>query len=83
MKKLRELKHFHGLEIEHCDNGVFLGQNKCATDLLCKSRMENCKPSRTLIEVNSKLSKEIEGSLLDDETMYRMFINGLIYLALT
>ena len=83
MKKLRELKHFHGLEIEHCDNGVFLGQNKCATDLLCKSGMETCKLSRTLIDVNSKLSKDMKGGLLDDETMYRMFINSLIYLALT
>ena len=69
--------------VEHCDNWVFLGQNKCATDLLCKSGIENCKPSGTLIEVNSKLSKDMEAGLLDDETMYRIFIDGLIYLALT
>lgn len=70
MKKLRELKHFHGLEIEHCDNGVFLGQNKCTTDLLRKSGMENCKPNGTLIEVNCKLSKvckDMEGGLLEDD----------------
>lgn len=83
MKKLKELKHFHGLEIEHCNNGVFLGQNKCAMDLICKSGMENCKPGGTLIEVNSKLSKDMEGGLFDDETMHRMFIDSLIYLALT
>ena len=58
MKKLRELKHFFGLKIDHCDKRVFLYQHKYGIDLLCKFGIENCKPSSTLIEVKSKLSKD-------------------------
>ena len=34
MKELGELKHFLGLEVEHTKEGLFLGQQKYAKDLL-------------------------------------------------
>ena len=41
-----------------------------------------CKPVKTPMESNLKLSKE-QGNLLDDPTMYRRWIGKLLYLTIT
>lgn len=82
MKELGELKHFLGLEIDRSKEGVFLCQQKYATDLLNKYGMMECKSISTPMEANTKLCAH-EGKDLEDTTMYRQLVGSLIYLTLT
>ncbi|CAM8915542.1 unnamed protein product [Rhodiola kirilowii] len=54
MKKLGELKHFVGLEMETTKEGIFLCQEKYAKDLLTKYGMTESKPISTHLEANVK-----------------------------
>ncbi|XP_057488562.1 secreted RxLR effector protein 161-like [Actinidia eriantha] len=54
MKKLGELKHFLGLEVDRSNEGLFLFQQKYAKDLLKKYGMLECKPIATPMEANAR-----------------------------
>ncbi|KAL3739333.1 hypothetical protein ACJRO7_020705 [Eucalyptus globulus] len=82
MKELGELKHFLGLEIDRTKEGLFLCQQKYARDFLKKFGMLDCKPIFTPLDGNTKLCAE-EGRELEDSTMYRQLVGGLIYLTIT
>ncbi|KAK3119631.1 hypothetical protein QOZ80_9AG0673040 [Eleusine coracana subsp. coracana] len=82
MKELGELRHFLGLEMEHMKEGLFLGQQKYAKDLLQRYGMLDCKPISTPMDPNVRL-REDEGKELEDVTMYRQMVGSLIYLTLT
>nr|XP_017221153.1 PREDICTED: uncharacterized mitochondrial protein AtMg00810-like [Daucus carota subsp. sativus] len=82
MKELGELKHFLGLEVDHTENGLFLCQQKYATDLLKRFGMLECKPVSTPMEPNAKLCAH-EGKDLQDSSMYRQIVGSLIYLTIT
>ncbi|GMI77806.1 hypothetical protein HRI_001449800 [Hibiscus trionum] len=82
MKELGELKHFLGLEVEHMKEGIFLGQQKYAKDLLQRYGMLDCKPISTPMDPNIKLQID-EGKDLEDTTMYRQLVGSLIYLTLS
>ena len=69
MKKLGELKHFLGLEVEFT-KGLFLGQQKYAKDLLQWYVMIDCKPMSTPMDSNVRL-QENEGKDLEDVSIYR------------
>ena len=69
MKEFGELKHFLGLEVERTKEGLFLGQQKYAKDLLQRYEMIDCKPMSTPIDPNVRL-QEVEGKDLEDVTMY-------------
>ena len=82
MKELGELKHFLGLEVERNKVGIFMCQQKYATDLLKKYGMLECKAIATPMEANTKLCAH-EGKDLEDTTMYQQLVGSLIYLTLT
>jgi len=82
MKELGELKHFLGLEVERTKEGLFLGQQKYAKDLLQRYGMLDCKPISTPMDPNVRLQED-EGNDLEDMTMYRQLVGSLIYLTLT
>ena len=69
MKKLRELRHFLGLEVDCTKDYLFLYQQKYAKDLLQKFGMLECKPISTPVEVNAKLCAH-EDRDLKDGSMY-------------
>ena len=81
MKELGELKHFLGLEVERTKDGIFLGQQKYAKDLLERYGMLDCKPISTPMDPNVKFKDE--GKKLEDVTMYQRMVGSLIYLTLT
>ena len=81
MKELEELKHFLGLEVERTKEGLFLGQQKYAKDLLQRYRMLDCKPISTPMDPNVRLQED-KGRDLEDVTMYRQLVGSLIYLTL-
>ena len=70
MKKLGELKNFLGLEVERTKEGLFLGQQTYAKDLLQRYRMIDCKPMSTPMDSNVRL-QENEGKDLEDVSIYR------------
>ena len=69
MKELRELKHFLGLEVERTKEGLFLGQQKYAKDLLQRYGMLDFKPISTPMNPNVRLQED-EGNDLEDMTMF-------------
>ena len=82
MKELGELKHFFGLEVERTKEGLFLGQQKYAKDLLQRYEMLDCKPISTPMDPNVRLQED-KGKNLEDVTMYQQLVGSLIYLTLT
>ena len=82
MKEFGELKHFLGLGVERTKEGLFLGQQKYAKDLLQRYGMIDCKSMSTPMDPNVRLQED-EGKDLEDVTMYWQLVRSLIYLTLT
>ncbi|GKA41432.1 ribonuclease H-like domain-containing protein [Tanacetum coccineum] len=62
-------------------SGMFLSQQKYATEVLDRAGMLNCKPCRTPVDTDSKLSAD--GALIFDSTLYRSLAGALQYLTFT
>ncbi|KAJ4971777.1 hypothetical protein NE237_004876 [Protea cynaroides] len=75
-QKLGELYHFLGLELEQNDQGIFLGQQKYAKDLLIRFGMSESNISITPMEVNAKLSIDEEEDV-KDPTRFRDLLRVL------
>lgn len=65
IKKLRKLKYFLGIEVAHSEKGIFISQQKYILDLLKKTRMVNCKPCETPIDLKHRLDNDEEGATID------------------
>ena len=57
MKEFGELKHFLGLEVVRTKEGIFLGQQKYAKNLLQGYGMIDCKPISTPMDPNVRLQE--------------------------
>ena len=57
MTDLGLMRYFLGIEVKQTQDGMFMSQQKYATDILKKFKMDRCKPVDTPIEVGTKLSK--------------------------
>ena len=82
MTDLGVMKYFLRIEIHQSDNGIFVGQQKYATDIIQKFRMINCKPADTPIAQGTKLSKEDVAPSIDF-TLYKSLVGSLLYLTVT
>ncbi|XP_052172155.1 uncharacterized mitochondrial protein AtMg00810-like [Diospyros lotus] len=81
MKDLGDLHYFLGIEVQRSCTGLFLSQQKYASDLLTKALMHQSKPIATPLP--SKL-QDWHGSLpYYNPTFYRNLVGGLQYLTLT
>ena len=82
MKDLGQLKYFLGIEVARSKHGVLLSQQKYVLDLLTETKMLDCKPVETPMEMNHKL-----GILPDqaptDKGRYQQLVGRLIYLSHT
>ena len=56
LKDLGDLHYFLGIEVSKVQDGIFLTQEKYASDLLKHVGMENCKPVNTPLSPSEKLS---------------------------
>jgi len=79
MSMMGELKFFLGIQINQCKDGVYVHQSKYTKELLKKFKLEDCKEMNTPMHPTCTLSKEYQGSKVDQK-QYRGMIGSLLYL---
>eukprot|EP00253_Pinus_taeda_P006542 PITA_06542 len=79
MKDLGLMHCFLGLEVWQKEGEIFLGQGRYATDILKRSRMQDCIPMSTPMITNWKKIDALDDKDVDP-TLYRQLIDYLMYL---
>ncbi|GJU26008.1 ribonuclease H-like domain-containing protein [Tanacetum coccineum] len=80
MTDLGSLNYFLGISVTRNASGMFLSQQKYATEVLDRAGMLNCKPCRTPVDTDSKLSAD--GAPISDSTLYRSLALYIIHVCL-
>nr|GEZ77487.1 ribonuclease H-like domain-containing protein [Tanacetum cinerariifolium] len=81
MTDLGPLNYFLGVFVTRDTSGMFLSQQKYATEVVERADMLTCNPCRTPVDTNSKLSAD--GDPISDPTLYRSLTGALQYLTFT
>ncbi|GKE81863.1 retrovirus-related pol polyprotein from transposon TNT 1-94, partial [Tanacetum coccineum] len=79
MSMMGELNFFLGLQITQLEDGIFFNQSKYIKEMHKKFGLEESKPMKTPISIETKLTKDKEGEFVDN-TKYRGMIGSLLYL---
>nr|GFB42807.1 copia protein [Tanacetum cinerariifolium] len=66
MSMMGELNFFLGLQIKQLEDGIFFNQSKYIKEILKKFGLENSKPMKTPISMETKLMKDVEGESVDN-----------------
>ena len=82
MTDLGELHHFLGIGVQQSKCGIFISQEKYASQVLEKFNMMNANPVSTPCVAGSKLCKNGEGKFVDP-TIFRSLVGNLMYLTAT
>jgi hypothetical protein len=82
MTDLGKMKYFLGIEVNQSDQGIFIYQQKYATEILSRFGMEDCNGVCSPIVPGCKLVKDEKGKATD-ATMYKKMIGCLMYLLAT
>ncbi|XP_057760915.1 uncharacterized mitochondrial protein AtMg00810-like [Arachis stenosperma] len=82
MKDLVSLTYFLGLEVISTDDGIYLSQAKYALDLLARAGITDSRTESTPLEPNVRFTP-MDGTVLDNPTLYRQLAGGLVYLTIT
>nr|GEU91482.1 ribonuclease H-like domain-containing protein [Tanacetum cinerariifolium] len=81
MTDLGSHNYFLGISVTRDSSGMFLSQKKYVVEILERAHMVNCNPSRTLVDIESKL--RIDGDPVSVLTLYRSLAGSLQYLTFT
>ncbi|GJR80227.1 putative ribonuclease H-like domain-containing protein [Tanacetum coccineum] len=79
MSFMGELTFFLGLQVKHKEDGIFISQDKYATEILKKFSFTNIKIGSTPMETQKPLLKDEYGEEVD-VYLYRSMIGSLMYL---
>ncbi|GKF00404.1 ribonuclease H-like domain-containing protein, partial [Tanacetum coccineum] len=60
MTDMGPLNYFLGISVTRDSSGLFLSQKKYAIEILDSAHMDNCNPSRTPIDTESKLGSDVQ-----------------------
>ncbi|GKD46273.1 ribonuclease H-like domain-containing protein [Tanacetum coccineum] len=60
MTDLGSLNYFFGISVSRDSLGLFLSQKKYVVEILKRAHMVNCNPSRTPIDIESKLGVDVQ-----------------------
>jgi hypothetical protein len=82
MKYLGIMKYFWGIEVDQSTKGIFVCQQKYATDIIKIFRMEDFNPTETHIPLGTKLRKQ-DGGPVVNFTLYKSLVGSLLYLTAT
>ncbi|GJW57298.1 ribonuclease H-like domain-containing protein [Tanacetum coccineum] len=81
MTDLSSLNCILGISVTRDYSGMFLSQRKYAVEIIERSHMVNCNPSRTPVDTESKLRDD--GDRVCDPTLYQSLASSLQYLTFT
>ena len=83
VKDLGELHYFLGVQViqDHKKGTIWIGQPTFTESVLQKCGMNEAKPIKTPVNVNSKLLNTSEESELVDQSLYQSAVRSLLYLA--
>ena len=76
MKDLGPLNYFLGIAVNRTSTGLFLSQQRYASELLEKAGMSQCNPVATPVATSVKLCANAS-SPCDDPTLYRSLAGAL------
>nr|GEZ32203.1 uncharacterized mitochondrial protein AtMg00810-like [Tanacetum cinerariifolium] len=79
MSSIEELTFFLGLQVKQKEDGIFICQDKYASEILNKTGFSDVKTVSTPIETQKPLFKDEDGVEVDVH-MYRSMIGSLVYL---
>ncbi|MCH79438.1 gag-pol polyprotein [Trifolium medium] len=79
MSMVGELTYFLGLQVKQMEDTIFISQSKYAKNIVKKFGMENSPHKRTPAATHLKLTKDEQGTSVD-QSMYRSMIGSLLYL---
>ncbi|CAJ2640382.1 unnamed protein product [Trifolium pratense] len=82
MTDLGKMKYFLGVEVNQCEQGIFIHQQKYGTEILQRFGMQDCNKVCSPIVPGCKLVKD-ETALACDATLYKQMIGCLTYLLAT
>ena len=82
MKDLGPLNNFFGIAVNRTSTGLFLSQQRYASEILEKAGMSQCNPVATPVATSGKLCANA-GSSCEDPTLYRSLAGALQYLTFT
>nr|GEW69722.1 retrotransposon protein, putative, unclassified [Tanacetum cinerariifolium] len=71
------LNYFLGISVTRDSSGLFLSQKKYAIELLDRANIDNCNPSQTPIDTESKLRSD--GDSVSDLTLHRSLADWVGY----
>jgi hypothetical protein len=82
MSDLGALSYYLGIEVKQEGDRITVSQPSYAKKILQAAGMENCNPCQVPMEHRLKISKQIEGEVID-ASKYRSLVESLLYLVNT
>ena len=82
MKDLGPLTYFLGLEFVRNNSGIRVLQRKYATELITSAMLDDAHTFDTPLELNTNINSD-DGTPLDDPSVFRQIVGGLLYLTMT